>query len=302
MKAEFYIVNESFEYPEGLTKKELEDKIKYLSIDYDYIRKYKETDKIYVNPDIYTVHIYPDIKVVDFLYDKRAKSQFDRDTIEYLRIIVDKSNQSNITKEDVVDILETHDESTVYGLICLHEIEDVDGKYLVYNKHNWLEFHRYFLGLYPCNSEFCINECRKYFPNLFFHERNIDTADKILDNFSKKIIYHLSALNDNFTKYKQIPYNRNYTLKIFSIGCNLDEEASSEGNIKHKKFFRFDFKNKQGESEYIYCEPHLKLSRSDNYPGDNKYYFNRVYFNEGRENIAGGNILIGHIGEHIKFD
>ena len=60
----------------------------------------------------------------------------------------------------------------------------------------------------------------------------------------------------------------------------------------------FSFLNHQGQSEKICCEPHLKLSKSDN-TGDNTYYFNRIYFHEGRNNISESRILIGHIGEHL---
>ena len=111
----------------------------------------------------------------------------------------------------------------------------------------------------------------------------------------------MKALNDDFRKYQKEPYSRIETLREFSTGCNLDEEASNQGNIKAKPLLTFSFvyfvKN-ESQNEKICCEPHLKLCKSDNI-GDNTYHFNRIYFHEGKKHIAEGRILIGHIGEHL---
>jgi hypothetical protein len=303
MKAEFYLLNRSFSYQEGITLDDLESKIKNLDTDYSYIRTYKETEKIYKHESIYSEPIFNELTVEDLLYYGKGKGLVDRDTLEALRRIIDVSENINITPQEVIDeLLDAHSQNTVFGLLCLHSIEmgENKGRYLVYDKNNWLDFHQHFLGLYPIsNTHFC-NEASKYFPNLFFHERVEQTVAKILNNFVKTIIVHLKALNNDFRKYQAQPYSRIDTLKAFSIGCKLDEEASNQGNSTDKPKMTFSFLNHQGLNENICCEPHLKLCKSDN-KGDNTYYQHRIYFHEGKENISNNKILVGHIGEHIKF-
>jgi hypothetical protein len=300
MIAEFYIVNQSFRCPEGVTVEQLEEKIKLLSEDYLDIRQYKETDKILVHPSIYEECIFEDLTIEDFLYSKKWRKHFDRDTQKYLSIIIDHSEQTEETLEEVIEVLlPEHNENLVHGLLCLHQVEGIDEQFLVYDKNNWLSFHRHFLGLYPKNVTHYFNECKKYFPDLYFHERNEGTIGKIFPDFVKRVIYHLAALNDEFGKYKsKEKYQRIETLKAFSIGCNLDQEASTEGDTKRKKDLTFDFLNGENKSESVCCEPHLKLCKSDN-DGDGEFYFHRIYFHEGKKGIAEGRILIGHVGEHL---
>jgi hypothetical protein len=303
MKAEFYLLNRSFSYQKGITLDDLEAKIKNLDYDYTYIRKYKETDKIYKHESIYSEPIFNDLTVEDLLYYGKGKGLVDRDTLEALRRIIDVSENINITPEEVIDeLLDSHSQDTVFGLLCLHSIEIGEGKgrYLVYSKNNWLDFHQYFLSMYPISNTHFYKEAIKYFPNLFFHNRIEQTISKILHDFAKAIVFHLKALNNDFRKYQTQPYSRIETLKAFSIGCKLYEEASNQGNSEDKPKMTFSFFNHEGQNENICCEPHLKLCKSDN-SGDNTYYYHRIYFHEGKEHIAHCRILVGHIGEHIKF-
>jgi hypothetical protein len=308
MIAEFYIVNQSFRCPEGVTIEQLEEKIKLLSEDYLDIRQYKETDKILVHPSIYEECIFEDLTIEDFLYSKKWRKHFDRDTQKYLSIIIDHSEQTEETLEEVIEVLlPEHNENLVHGLLCLHQVEGIDEQFLVYDKNNWLSFHRHFLGLYPKKVTHYFNECKKYFPDLYFHERNEGTIGKIFPDFAKRVIYHLAALNDEFGKYKnKEKYQRIETLKAFSTGCNLDQEASTEGGQNsekerksRKEALTFNFLTNENKLEPIYCEPHMKMANSDNYPGDGEFYFHRIYFHEGKKGIAEGRILIGHVGEHL---
>ena len=244
MITEFYIVNHSFRYPEGMTIESLEEKIKSLSKDYLYIRKYKKTDKILVHPSIYEECIYNDLTIEDFLYSRKWRSYFDRDTWKSLSIIIDRSDQTDNTLEEIIDVLlPEQSEDIVHGLLCLHQVEGIEERLLVYDKNNWLAFHRHFLGLYPKNVIYYFQECIKYFPDLYFHEQNEKEINKIFPDFAKKIIYHLTALNDEFRNYQDDNYQRIKTLKAFSIGCNLDQEASTEGKVERKKDLTFNFWN-----------------------------------------------------------
>jgi hypothetical protein len=246
-----------------------------------------------VHPSIYEECIYKDLTIEDFLYSRKWKEYFDRDTQEYLRIIIDHSEETALVLDEILEVLlPEHSEEEVHGLLCLHQVEEIDEQFLVYDKNNWLGFHRHFLGLYPKDVTHYFNECIKYFPDLYFHKRNEETISAIFPDFVRKIIFHLSALNDEFRNYQNEPYQRIETLKAFSIGCNLDKEASNEGGQnsekerkRRKKALTFSFLTKENKLEDIYCEPHLKLCKSDNV-GDNEFYFHRIYFHEGKENIA----------------
>jgi hypothetical protein len=208
---------------------------------------------------------------------------------------------SHASVEEIIQLLDKHNEETIYGLLCLHEVKSIEEKYLVYNRHNWFAFHRYFLGLYPISEKHFYHECKKYFPQLFFHERveeTLKSLEKGLHGFSKSIVRHLTLLNDEFHKYYD-PSNRIETLKRFSSACDIN--ASPQGSAKDKPKMTYEFINDSNAKESVCCEPHLKLEQSDE-SGDSHYYFNRIYFHEGKENIAKGKILIGHIGGHIQFD
>jgi hypothetical protein len=300
MIAEFYLLNISFTVPNDLTIQQIEEKLRNLEIDISYIRDNQKIETLFKDEAIYDEVIVNNFTVADILYYGKGKNIFDRDTIEALRKIIDVVETQSITSQEVMEVLLPENNNlsekkeVIYGLLCLHKIQNIDINplYLVYDKNNWFQFHRYFLGFYPQNTDFFLNECNKYFPNLYFHEENRNTITKILNDFSQKIVYHLGKLNDEFKTHRQANKFFPDALNAFSIACALDETASLEGNAEKKKRLNFQFLDK-----VICCEPHLKLCKNDK--NQQEYFFNRIYFHEGFENFLGGKILIGHIGEHL---
>lgn len=299
MRAEFYLLNVSFAVPNDLSIEQIEAKLRSLEIDISYIRSNQKTEVLFKDDAIYDEVIVNDFTVADILYYGKAKNLFDRDTIEALRKIIDVATTQSITSQEVIDVLlpendiKSEEKETIFGLLCLHQIENIDVNplYLVYDKNNWFHFHRYFLGLYPRNADFFLEESNKYFPNLYFHEDNNLSIAKILDDFSQKIIYHLSKLNDEFKVHRQANKFLPEALTVFSIACELDEYASLEGDAESKKRLNFLFGDK-----LVCCEPHLKLCRNDK---NQEYFFHRIYFHEGFEDFLDSKILVGHIGEHL---
>lgn len=303
MTAEFYLLADSFRYNADSTLIEIEEKTKSLAEDFRYIKKYKETNKLFVHPEIYDVNFLEGIVLLDLLYNEEVANQhLDRDVRVSLKQIIIENETSPYTSAEVKEVLlPAHDENLCYGLIAFNVLEDVAPEHqVVYNLTGWLDFRRYYLGLYPKNATFYIDESIKYFPNLYFHERNKQTITAILTDCPKKIVYHLTALNDKFKQFYVQPYNRVNALAQFSAAANLDETASPEGNAARKKYFTFEFMNNDHEPEEVCCEPHLKLCHNDQYPGDQSYSNDRrIYFHEGKSNIENGKILIGHIGGHL---
>ena len=104
-----------------------------------------------------------------------------------------ESKETSCTSQEVIEVLlPEHDENKCHGLIGFNTVCDVEPEYqVVYNLKGWFQFRRHYLGLYPKNEDFFINECEKYFPDLEFHEINRTTVGSILDKFPKKIVYHL---------------------------------------------------------------------------------------------------------------
>ncbi len=303
MVAEFYIIAESFSQNLNFTKEEIEDKTRSLASDFIEIRKYRETNKLFVHPNIYYIHFINNITISDLLYnDEIANKNLDRDVRNLLKKIIIESQNTDLTTDEVKEVLlPEHNENLCHGLIGFNLIEGINPEFqVVYNIKGWFEFRRHYLKVYPKNEIYFIEECKKYFPNLFFHERNKATVHTIFHNCTQKIVYHLTALNDKFRESQLAGLNRSEVLKRFSIAAQLDETASLEGNPLQKQALTFPFINSSKRMEYICCEPHLKLCHNDNYPGDNSYSTDRrIYFHEGKTNIQDGKILIGHIGDHL---
>jgi hypothetical protein len=301
MVAEFYILTESFIKNPDFTKDEIESKTKSLAQDFVRIKKYKDTNQLYVHPDIYNVNFIENSSLSDLLFNNDgANGKLDRDVRLALKKIIIESKVTNCTSQEVIEILlPEHDENRCHGLIGFNTIDHVEPKYqIVYNLNGWFQFRRHYLGLYPKNENFFINECVKYFPNLEFHEKNRTTVGAILGNFSKKIVYHLTALNDRFRESENGVRHRTQVLAHFSGNCSLDETATLEGNAKRKPDFTFEFMDDEKNTQKVCCEPHMKLCKSD-LKGDSTYHQHRIYFHEGFEKVSNNKILVGHIGEHL---
>ncbi len=300
MKAEFYIVAESFANNENFTTPEIESKTKLLSNDIVYIRKYSETNKLFVHHDIYNINFLNGVLLSDLLFNPQiGKQHLDRDVYNALqRILIETAVTTYSTQEVITVLLPEHNRDLCHGLIAFNSVAGVAPEFqIVYNSQGWLDFRRHYLGLYPKNENFYINECIKYFPNLYFHERNRVSINSIFDDCPMKIIYHLAALNDKFKSIDKKNKNRTQVLEAFSIISQLDETASLEGHAARKVDFTFVFVNNKKESVEVCCEPHMKLCYSDT----SREYSNdrRIYFHEGIPSINEGKILVGHIGRHL---
>jgi hypothetical protein len=300
MVAEFHIITESF--CQNLSKEKIEEKTKALAQDFVLIKKYKETNKILIHSDIYNIKFISNFSISDLLFNNEiANGILDRDVRLSLKKIILESESTTVTSEEVKSVLlSEHSEDICHGLIAFDLINDVSPEFqVIYDIKGWLVFRRHFLSIYPKNESFFIDECSKYFPNIFFHERNKGSITSIFD-CPKKIIYHLTALNDKFRLSQSENRNRTEVLIHFSSANDLDETASLEGNASRKPALSFDFKNIQDEIIQVCCEPHLKLCYNDFYPGDNSYSNDRrIYFHEGVDTIQNGKILVGHIGSHL---
>jgi len=302
MQAHFYILAESFQSNSNYTDLQIEEKVKRLAEDVVVLNKNSTTNKLFANYNaVYPLKFHSTYTIEDFLCKPHeVKKSVDRDVVNALRNTFEKASNTSITSQEVIDtLLLWHDNEVCLGLIAFHKVEGIaEEVQLIYGIDGWYKFRRHFLGLHPHADNF-IDECSKYFPNLFFHQRNKATVESILTDFSINILKHLGFLNDKFFTYKKRTF-QNETVKYQTLTseCNLEADAASKDNNDAKDELTFEFSNDEGKIESITCYPHLRLCRSDNYPGDGHYYQHRIYFHEGIATIQNSNILIGHIGTH----
>ncbi len=164
---DFYLLNLSFRAPDNLDIESLRESIEQLALDCDYIREHEET--IYKHEPIYEEIIWENYQVMDILYTRDVQDRFGVDHYNYLQIIIDRSKETNLKNDEIIELLEEHSQDLINGLLCLHPVDEINSNYCVYNKNDWFDFHRYFLGLYPISEDWFSNCCSKYFPELCFH-------------------------------------------------------------------------------------------------------------------------------------
>jgi len=308
MVAHFYLLAESFNNNANFSKDEIVEKIMRLSEDVKLIDKYKDANNLYVNyEEVYPQILYSTYTVENFIcngHELKNSGVIERDVFNsIINIFMNISQATTDTIQKVKEeLIPNIDKDNCYGLIAFHKIDNFDNEWqVVYGKDEWYRFRRYILSLYPTNENFFIDECTKYFPDLFFHERNKTVVSHLLNDTVKKLIHYLSELNDKFNSSKTTPYNRKETLKRFNSKSSFDWKASDEGNSGSKKKSSvkkkdtFTFLDKNNKKVEVCCDLHLKILYNDK---GNKSTNRRIYFNEGVKDVGFNKILIGHIGCH----
>jgi hypothetical protein len=304
VKADLYLFNSSFIYKDEISLNVLRDNLRELQITIQNIKEnsvkfQSEKDQVFKYEGIYEITIFKDVTIAEFLYNNIISFRKLRDEKKFLMKILDHSIQSNLTEEEILDILR-NDSNNLRGLLYLHSIyvDKIDNKLIVKTKEHWYNFHRHFLSKNPVDELNFYSESQKYFTNIYFHpdvEKTLRKLDGGLEKFAETIVYNLTQLNDNFSIYNS-PSDRIGTLRKFSSICGVN--ASPEGNASRKSSLTFEFNDENSNPMSICCEPHLKLSKAD-MPGDTHFYYNRIYFHEGKPNVEGGRILVAHIGKHL---
>jgi hypothetical protein len=199
MIAHFYILAESFQNNSSLSNNDIEEKVKRLAEDIKLIHKYKETNKLYANyEEIYLQIFYAHYTVEDFICtpQKLKQNGIDRDVINALQNILQKSEETKITSQEAKhELLSWIDENNCHGLIAFHKIEGFDDNLqVIYGIDGWYKFRRYFLGKYPKDENFFIDECIKYFPISIY--ANLDETATLEGNAQRKEYFTFSFANN----------------------------------------------------------------------------------------------------------
>ena len=298
MDANIYLCNSTFQTTLS-SEADLDRRVCQLAEDFEYIKN--NGDKLFKNESIWNVEIIQGFFAQN-VYDLE-NATISRDTKVLLRKIIEYSKSTDMSDESIIESLYNNNSEILNGILCLNQFNgeiDIDLRpCVIYDKNDWLSFHRYFLSLYPLNSKYFYEECNKYFPSTFIHPRIKETLNGMSDpftNFSRNIVYCLTHLNDNFKSYYD---SSNVQNSVQRFASSIKFEVSLEGNAARKRNLTFTTLDNRSQNVEICCDPHIKLSESDIHPADSEYYFYRIYFHGGKSNIANGKVFIGHIGNHL---
>lgn len=335
MIANLYLHPDTFRYNGSDSRQQVEGKLKMLVKDMaDVLNEHNEENRFKVPTALVYTPIYQDVCIYEI-----ADSCFSKDEAGvFYPIIVNTSDEyDNLTLEQLHNMcMYSENETEVNSMLVLNQPEDYwnerdreeakeaetmnrqsivtdyikfDEYKVVYNKQTWIHLRRQILGNHPGEPNFFILECRKYFPNLYIHDNCIsslvDDDFEYLKLVPRKIVYYLSCLNDKFIEvlHEGFGSNPNSILADFSGRYGLDKDGSLQQRPEKKPSLTFGFKDAEGNSCTVLCEPHLKIEHEDRnckIRNINRHKFHpRIYFSYTNPGITDGKILVGSIGKHI---
>lgn len=143
--------------------------------------------------------------------------------------------------------------------------------------------------------------CNLAFPDIIFGDsfpECLNTFDGSFFNFTDQLIECFTFLNDRAMQLKgQDPWNEVMSKFTASTTMQATLESNAVDARKRRDKFCFSANNVDYEIE-VPCDPHFKLSRSNN-TGDSKHYHNRVYFGLITHEHHPEKIYIKHAGQHL---
>ncbi len=241
------------------------------------------------------------------LEELREKCRFRDDEQEVNSILVFNVPDEDLSNEQKAKT----EEAKLFHQTIINDYITFDKYEVVYSKQTWIHLRRQILGNHPGNPDSFLVECKKYFPNLCFHDNCssslVDSNFNYLETSPRKIVYYLSCLNDKFREvcdeHKLKGSDANTILKDFSGRYSLDEPGSLQQNPEKKTLLTYSFFRNDMSKCDVVCEPHLKISQKDDNSKvkniDYSKFHPRIYFYFADPNVEGGKILIGSMGKHI---
>jgi len=261
----------------------------------------KDGRSVYRTTDIYDAPLWGDKDYEGIAYEKPSPIPHDHKKV-FMKLI-DRAKDSVLSEEELLDIFYETEEDVI-SILAVSPPDSVAPIQQIESERKAQLHFRFFVGKYPVSEEQFAFEVERLFDKIVFTteiENCLRTLEGGLDKFSVSIIRALEHLNDSFPQY-HLPTQRKASLKRLSSesGFETTPEGNPSAERKKELSFLFDVPNENGDvvdTKCIYCEPHMKFSRSDA-SGDSHHYVNRLYFREQHPDFP-GRLLIGHIGEHI---
>lgn len=294
MIAHLYLCNRSFRWNGSDQLADFLVKMADFQKMMERINKYPEENLLYLFVDSFlSTEILEKVTISEIIsdYDK-AMNMIGKEAYIILMAILKRCKATQATIWDLKKKLSKEDEETCSAFVVFSPLRGVDKHFQVIStEQGWFDFRRHYLGKYPKNPFFFLDESRKFFPGLIIHSDNVGTMRDVIHTHPLLIVRYLSVLNDKFgIEFHKSGRDLNEFLPLFALTYKLDD-ASLEGS-KDDKFY-FDF-YKNGKVFKAYCEAHLKMYHDDR-GNDNQHC--RIYF---KKPIYGEQyIYVGYIGEHL---
>ncbi len=293
MKANLYLCSTTFSYNFSDSIDEVKKKLSDFHLMTEKIREYDYENTLYINfLDFTSIIIHNDGKSINELISnyQYTVSKYGKDITTILYAMFKYYQQSNVSLNDMEQLLNIHNKDCCNGIIVLNPLKRYENnKQVMSNISEWYNFRRFFLAKYPNDEHFFIEETKKYFPNINIHEDTKSTLKKVLNSHTYQIVRYLSILNDSLIiEFNQTQNNDlNKFLPQFANKHNIDD-ASLEGKKDDK------FKRIFSDGTQAYCEPHLKMYKDDS--GNNKQHC-RIYFK--KPNKGESIVYVGCICQHL---
>ena len=297
MKADLYVYADSFVYNQKDTDIQVLEKLRKFKV---LTQKVSNSENVFLfnTKEFSSTQLLADGTLCgDFLLQNKKKN-INRDINNvFLNLLTSGIyHTTNFTGNEIDGLIGMHDKDSCSAKVVLEKshIQNRE-KQIIGTYQDWLDFRRFFLGLYPCDVDFFYDECAKYYPNLRFGERYKNETAFVLESHSEKITYCLSVMNDYFmTEYKNATCSNIDFPNQFAVAYSIDG-GSFEGT-KHEKFkVYFEDIDKK-----LICEPHLKFNTPDS-SKSKRYNINlycRIYFSMPSNKNA-ETIYIGAIIKHL---
>ena len=318
MLANLYLHKDAVAYNGFDSKEQVMSKMRSFADDMRHVvYSYREENVFCVSCDIFACEVYEGISFVDSI---KEYLDGDQQGIMY-SILANTSEEHNYSIEELQSLSQYRpDEQEINTLIVLNRCQErknhrqyiqYDNYEVIYDQSSWFSLRRQILGNHPGQPPYFIQECKKYFKNLAFHDYCIeslcDESYNYLEIIPRRIVYYLSCLNDGFkdilVSHGDRAPDANSVLADFSGQFGLDEPGSIERDVRKKPSLTFSFNSKDAGKKEMLCEPHLKISQIDSNCSTSVNYSTfhpRIYFHFGDNSVENGRILIGSIGKHIS--
>jgi hypothetical protein len=269
----------------------------------------KEGDRIYGNNNIGELNTGVGFTLNELVWKplteiKAAIPAFTKDSqkIIYNLLSYSESPNSSCTRETFND--EFADQHN--GLMGFIFNPSTYPDHEITNQKTWFNFHRqYFVIHTPTRQEF-VESVKSFFPNLHFSS----SIASGLSNFQgttyveivKTIIYHLTALNDDFVDLFKEHHNKGadticdmleakFSTLDNSLGASRDANGISE--------LLFNFTDNNGVEKNFDCNLHTKFESYFEIPNPSHILkSNRIYFHQPTNDFIKGKVLVGRIGRH----
>ncbi|MFK3772120.1 hypothetical protein [Pseudomonas sp. NPDC089406] len=244
----------------------------------------KSGEPVYKEEALYEVEICPGVTLCDLIYGS-TDSGLSRDCLYAFRSMIDQSpiiNTEDLGKATLIGTIGVIPGESEFDL-------DLEGDWISFVRRDLVQNHKSLENFY---ADFSIAFPRLKFSNKF--PQCMDTFAGGHSGYAGVITRSLSSLNDDWTGF--VAGDLPATLREFSTSSRCP--TSLEGNGDRKDALTFPFSTISERSEFILCEPHMKLESSDAV-GDTEYYYHRIYFSPRFHNGFGEKILVGHAGKHL---